>query len=70
MSARPRIAVVLALAFLSSCGGGPSDDPVYRSTMDAVNACQRQVGFDEKHFMRKLMRCVHHRLSRSSRPDE
>ena len=68
------VAVIVALAPLAGCGGGggedPSGDPVFRAAMDAVNVCQRQVGFGQKHAVRKLMRCVDHRVGRASRPDE
>lgn len=73
MTARPWIVAVLAFALISGCGetGGQSDAGNYfRKTMDAVNACERQVGLYEKHYVGKMMRCIDHWIAGSERPDE
>lgn len=77
MTAKLWIVAVLGLALLLGCGetGGRSDaDDYFRKTMDAINAsinaCEHQVGLDDKHYVGKMVRCIDHGIARSERPDE
>lgn len=73
MTAKLWIVAVLGLALLLGCGetGGRSDaDDYFRKTMDAIKACEHQVGLYDKHYVGKLLRCIDHGIARSERPDE
>jgi len=64
------IAVALAIATISGCGGTDvRKDPMFRRINAAVKACSRKVPFNERHAVRRVIHCLDEH-ERSLEPDE